>query len=419
MPYVVALSMGGMMADTVLRPLPPGWRWVRLGEVCEEDRRVVVPDSLLALQLPYLSLEHVESNSGRILKQPSDIAENEGKSTTFAFDARHVLYGKLRPYLNKVALPDFAGRCTTEIIPLLLRAGVDRTFLCWLLRRQETVQAAMQGKTGSRMPRASMADLRDLLLPLPPLPEQRRIAAILAEQMAAVERACAAAVAQLAAARALPAAYLRATFDSPEAREWPKRRLGEVCEVKGGKRLPPGTEFANGKTRHPYIRVIDFQYGTVKLDDLRYLDELTQAQISRYIIRRDDVYISIAGSIGIVGVIPDVLDGANLTENAARIVIRDNAVLSRDFLARFLLSPPGQEFIKARTNMVGQPKLALERIQTIGIPLPPLSVQRRIAAQLSEQMTAAERLRRALEEQLEAVNRLPAALLRRAFRGEL
>ncbi len=195
------------------QPLPPGWRWVKLGEVCRQDRTIIEPGSSLAESLPYLSLEHVESNTGRILKQPNGEIEDEGKSTTFYFDSRHVLYGKLRPYLNKVALPDFAGRCTTEMIPLLPADQTDREFLCWVLRRQETVDAAMRGKTGSRMPRADMDELMNFSIPLPPLSEQRRIAAILRKQMAAAERARKVLEEQLEAINRLPAAILRKAFN--------------------------------------------------------------------------------------------------------------------------------------------------------------------------------------------------------------
>ncbi len=137
-------------------PLPPGWRWARLGTVCMQDRQTIVPGSDLYTTRPYLSLEHVESNTGRILREPAEVIADEGQSTTFAFDSRHILYGKLRPYLNKVALPDFAGRCTTELIPLLPQ-GTDREFLAWILRRQETVETAMHEKTGSRMPRTDIS----------------------------------------------------------------------------------------------------------------------------------------------------------------------------------------------------------------------------------------------------------------------
>jgi type I restriction enzyme, S subunit len=187
------------------------WEIVRLSDACDPDRKMIAPGSALFAR-PYLSLEHIESGTGRILRLPEEIIEDEGRSTTHAFDQRHVLYGKLRPYLNKVALPDFEGRCTTEAIPLLPRGNVDRTYLAWLLRRDETVQTAMEGRTGSRMPRANMEELLNLEIPLPPLEMQRRIAAKLEVQMKAVETARIAAEEQLETINAMPAALLREAF---------------------------------------------------------------------------------------------------------------------------------------------------------------------------------------------------------------
>ncbi len=193
------------------KPLPEGWRWVKLGEVCIQDRQIIDPGSEKAL-CPYLGLEHIESNTGKILLETHELDEKQGKSTTFAFNSHHVLYGKLRPYLNKVALPNFEGRCTTELIPLLPTDLIDRDFFAWLLRCEEIVNAAMQGKTGSRMPRADMDELLKFLIPLPPLQEQQRIAARLREQMQAVDEARQAAEAQLKAINQLPAALLRQAF---------------------------------------------------------------------------------------------------------------------------------------------------------------------------------------------------------------
>ena len=89
------------------------------------------------------------------------------------------MYGKQRPYLNKVVLPDFLGRCTTELFPLLPLKGVERTYLAWLLRCEDTVDEAMRGKTGPRMPRTDMRTFMKMVIPLPPLSEQRRIVDIL------------------------------------------------------------------------------------------------------------------------------------------------------------------------------------------------------------------------------------------------
>ena len=207
-----------------------GSRTVKLGELCVQDREIIEPRSTEAQERSYLSLEHIFSGSGVIVKDESLAVEDEGRSSTFAFDNRHVLYGKLRPYLNKVALPDFAGRCTTELIPLLPKPETDREFLAWMLRRQETVAFAMQGKTGSRMPRADMDELMKMEVPFVPLADQRRLAVQLREQMAEVERARAAVQAQLDAAQTLPAALLRAVFTSPAAQRWPKHKLGDLLE---------------------------------------------------------------------------------------------------------------------------------------------------------------------------------------------
>ncbi len=154
-----------------------------IGDLCAQNRTVVMPDSPMANDLPFLGLEHIESMTGRILREALSEG-NYGNSTAFLFDTRHVLYCKLRPYLNKVAVPDFRGRCTTELIPLLPREGVSRDFLAWLLRRPQIVQAAMQEQTGARMPRANM----DYILAQPVLvpdsvQEQQRIADEMARRM--------------------------------------------------------------------------------------------------------------------------------------------------------------------------------------------------------------------------------------------
>jgi type I restriction enzyme S subunit len=137
-----------------------------IGDLCSQDRTTVTPDSPMAKTLPFLGLEHVESVTGRILRE--SLSYNGSRNgTSFLFDTRHVLYCKLRPYLNKVAVPDFTGRCTTELIPLLPRENVSRDFLAWLLRKPQTVQAAMQERTGARMPRANMRHLlaQQVLIP--------------------------------------------------------------------------------------------------------------------------------------------------------------------------------------------------------------------------------------------------------------
>lgn len=167
--------------------------------------------------------------------------------------------------------------------------------------------------------------------------------------------------------------------------KWPLVELGQICEIKGGKRLPQEKGFANEKTDHPYLRVVDFFNGTINYNNIRYIDNDVYNDIRNYTISKDDVYISIAGTIGLFGCIPDYLDGANLTENAAKIIIN---VDSRDSIDKYYIANIGmsdfvQNQVKKLTHAVGVPKLALERIRTLKIPLPPLEVQQAIVSQLN------------------------------------
>ena len=164
---------------------------------------------------------------------------------------------------------------------------------------------------------------------------------------------------------------------------YPTCHLGKLVKVEGGKRLPRGERYAQQNTKYPYLRVCDFVRGTIDETDLRFLTEETQSKISQYTISSDDVYISIAGTIGIVGTVPEHLSNANLTENAAKLVIKDKNKLDRSYLV-YYLNTLGQYQIEKQVNITSQSKLALFRIEKIKIPLPSLEKQRQIVAILDK-----------------------------------
>ena len=191
---------------------PMGWKVSRLGGLCKMDRRGLQPDDPATQRLSFVGVENVGSGTGA-LDFDSDSRVGSGKSTTFRFDARHILYAKLRPYLNKVATPDFEGRCSTELIPLLPHEDVDRDYLVHLLRREETVAFAMKSVTGTRMPRTDMKMLMSMPVFLPPLDEQRRFASIVNRSA----RAATVASAASKAASALTASLMDRLLDGSPA----------------------------------------------------------------------------------------------------------------------------------------------------------------------------------------------------------
>ena len=176
-------------------------------------------------------------------------------------------------------------------------------------------------------------------------------------------------------------------FDIPDNWKWVK--LGAVVTVLGGKRIPAGRKLSIEDTGHVYIRVSDMKKSSVVMDNLQYVPVDIYPSISRYIINKEDVYITVAGTIGTVGTIPAILDGANLTENADRLVFSN---LDQAWLVRCLQSVVVQNQILDATTKVGQPKLAIVRIQNMIVPLPPIAEQKRIVARLEELLAICKRL---------------------------
>ena len=188
--------------------------------------------------------------------------------------------------------------------------------------------------------------------------------------------------------------------------EWKEYKLGDVSQIKGGKRLPKGVNLITSPNCHPYIRVRDL--GTKKTIELNtsfeYVDEETQKSISKYTVEKGDIIISIVGTIGLVAIIGDSLNNANLTENCVKIV--NSNTLNREYLYYYLISKFGQDEIKNGTVGAVQAKLPIKNIQDIKVKAPSLSEQTKIASvlkSLDDKIEVNRRINDNLEQQAQAL----------------
>lgn len=165
--------------------------------------------------------------------------------------------------------------------------------------------------------------------------------------------------------------------------EWKEIELGQVADVRGGKRLPKGEALSEFPTNHPYIRTRDIANHKIKINELLFVPDDIFSSISNYTVEENDLIISIVGTIGLCAVIPKELHLASLTENCAKIVNINNKQINRTFLFYYLISEEGQAEIESRSVGSTQPKLPLYNIKSIKIPVPPLPEQRAIASVLS------------------------------------
>lgn len=193
----------------------------------------------------HVTLDQIESNTGRLLEK-SIKPLSEAGSSTHAFDDRHVLYSKLRPYLNKVLLPDDTGLGTTELVPMLPASGkLDRVYLAHYLKSKTFVNWISSQTAGAKMPRVSMNTFWEHEIPLPPFAEQKRIAAIL-DKADSLRR-------KRQQTIQLADQFLRALFldmfgdPVTNPKGWDKKKLSELIKVSSGNGLTASQMDKDGK----------------------------------------------------------------------------------------------------------------------------------------------------------------------------
>ena len=189
-------------------------------------------------------------------------------------------------------------------------------------------------------------------------------------------------------------------FGDPRINEkkWKAGKIVDYFEVKGGKRIPKGMGYAERKTNHPYLRASDMKNATILDDDIHYIDEEVYKRIKRYTVNAHDIYLTNVGvNLGMAGVIPKQYDGANLTENAVKLVPKDKILLNGMFLSYYINSPGIQHYINERKMSVGVPKLAIFRIESMPLLLPPLELQNQFASFVEEVDKSRSRIQKSLE----------------------
>lgn len=383
-------------------------RVVRLSEIAVEDREIVPPDSPSAAKRPYLGLEQIEAGTGRILSYDGNSAE--GKSTTFAFDDRHVLYGKLRPYLNKVALPDRAGRCSTEIVPLL-PVDVDRAFLAHLLRSDRVVSGAMSEKTGSRMPRADMDALLGLEIGIPiVIDDQRRIAARLQGQFAEIDTARQAARAQAEDIALLRRRVLAEVFAAVE--DAPRKLLGDHAPTTSGSTPPRGVKAYWTPAEVPWVKTGEVAFAPVTRTE-EAVSQRALADCSLRLLPPGTVLVAMYGQGKTRGQ-SAILEVA-ATTNQACFAVLPNETWDPSFLFHWLMASYHdlRELSEGRGG--NQANLNGALLNALEVPAPSRTQQAAIARRAQAALRDVEALAAANQAQRAELERLPQRLLAQSF----
>ena len=274
---------------------------------------------------------------------------------------------KDRPIAYRVS-----GKCWVNNHAHVLKPkeGLDVDYLCYSLMFYDT-NGLVNGATRQKLTQSTM---RKMLIPQRSMADQL----VIVNKLKKVSNIILKREDELQKLDELIKARFVELFGDPKINEkkWKTGVVSQFYEVKGGKRIPKGMGYADGVTSHPYLRATDMKNETILDEDIHYIDEDVFEKIKRYTVKGGDIYLTNVGvNLGMAGIIPEKYDGANLTENAVKLVPKTERVLDGLFLAHYINSPGIQDYINERKMTVGVPKLAIFRIETMPLILPPMDLQ--------------------------------------------
>lgn len=415
-PFVVPLSAGGPGG-----PAPGGWRWTPLQKVARLESGHTPsrarPD-WWGGSIPWIALPDIRALDGKVAYATAEYTNDEGiansaarvlpPGTVVLSRTASVGFVTIMGCSMATSQDFFAWVCGEDLVP---------EFLAYLLRRsREFVRSLASGAVHGTV---YMPTAESFWACLPPVAEQRRIVAALDQELAAAERARAAAEARFEAAEQLAASHLRVAFSESASRGWSRVPLRDLAEIVSGitlGRRPPQAPLRPV----PYLRVANVKDGHLALQDV-YSIEASASEITKWRLRKGDLLLTEGGD-------PDKLGRGTFWEEQIpecihqnhifRVRFRAEAVLP-EFAAAQVSSPHGKSyFLKHAKRTTGIATINQKVLGDFPFLLTTRGEQQAIAERLRWEMNVARSVCTAAGAELAAINALPAALLHRAFSGE-
>ena len=428
--------------------LPEGWCEIKISEVADvvaggtpkagDLSNFADPGSSIAWLTP---ADLSKYKSSYISHGKRDLSQNGYDSSSAKLLPKGSLLFSSRAPIGYVAIASNEISTNQGFKSFIFLGGVNSLFSYYYLRSIRSLAESLG--TGTTFKEISGATAKTLPFILPPLAEQTVIAQTLDTLLAQVDNiktrldaipnilktfrqsVLAAAVSgKLTEEWRGESEYSESAVGIDFPNSWKMQTIDDCAEVKGGKRLPKGEELLEEDTGFRYIRAGQLKNGTVISGDAArnkqlYLKAEVQEQIKRYTVDSGDAYLTIVGaSIGDAGIVPENYDGANLTENAAKIC-EYKQPMCKPYIGYWLRSRIIQDLIKLEIKSGAQGKLALKRIKTLPIPEISIEEQTQIVRRVEELFAFADQIEQQVKNAQGRVNNLTQSILAKAFRGEL
>jgi type I restriction enzyme S subunit len=381
-----------------------------LGDVCNVRSSLVDPTRPEFARLPHIAPDSIEKGSGRLLGYRT-AGEDGVTSGKYRFEAGDVLYSKIRPNLNKVALVDLAGVCSADMYAL----DVDRNlaipeYVAYVLRSQDFLDYATSLSNRANIPKLNREQLVRYDLHLPPLPEQRRIAAILhhADALRAKRRQV------LMHLDELTQSIFYDMFGDPDAAT-ENVPFGEVATLAGGRNLVGDDSAADSEYR--VLKISAVTTGRFKPDESKPLPP-GYVPPKEHLVRQGDLLMSRANTTDLVGAVAYVTStppNLALPDKVWRFVWTSGA--EPTFWHALLSSPAIRRRISRLASGTGGSMKNVAKAKLQVMPVPNIKLDRQL--QFADRSAHIEAERVLLQRALTADDELLYSLQSRAFGGDL
>ena len=374
----------------------------KLGDVCTISSSNA---PIASHQIWLLNLDMVEQQTGNIISY--NYVENDDlNGSIIQFDTDNVLYSKLRPNLNKVVIPKSSGFATSEMLPLKPDARVlSREYLAAYLRSDSFVSWAVSKTAGAKMPRLGTKVLLNKEIPLPPLEEQRRIAAVLdkVSDLIAKRRA------QLDKLDLLVKARFVEMFGDPVSNEknWPIVTLGDIAEIRigpFGSLLHKEDYIAGGHALVNPSHIID---GQICVDENLTVSDEKYDELSAYQLRINDIALGRRGEMGRCAVVHQ----EGLLCGTGSMIIRPYSQMKPYFLQNIISNPAYNRIIEDKAVGVTMMNLNVPIVSALTVPLLPVHLQE----QFIDFMGQVGKAKLTIQQSLDKLEVLKKALMQEHF----
>ncbi|MEM8099610.1 restriction endonuclease subunit S [Morganella morganii] len=398
--------------EQVLYKLPDGWEWSNLTDICTPSRKTVEPNP--EEQYNYIGLENIESHTGKVISD-SPTKGSEISSTKVSFKKGMVLYGKLRPYLNKVVVAKIDGIATTEIIPFECSDAISPDFLAYYLRSQYFVDLAMNNCSGARMPRATTKLFTQIAkVPVTSITEQKRIVEKLDALLTRIDTAIEHLQESVTLADALSKNGLSEIFESLKNR-YEVVPLSSVVKINSGIALPKlfKNGFSDGDIPFFKVAQMNNHHETMVAPEITF-NETVAKEHKIKLFPKGSTLIPKRGGAILTNKKRMLLEDASYDSNIMGLKA-DESKISDEYLFAFMRTIDLANFVDASTI----PQVNNKHIDQMQIPLASIEEQADVVSRVNLLVKKVETMNSEIQRQLDDLQALKSSILDSAFKGEL